>query len=327
MPNRAVFVDRDGTLNDDPGYVNHPDQVKLLEGVPEALRELQELGYKVIVATNQSGVARGIISEEMLDRIHERLQELLSEGDVLLDGIYCCPFHPEGVIPKFTKESDWRKPRPGMLLAAAKELDLDLGESWMIGDSQRDVQAGRSAGCRTILIRPPDSDRKETETGEPDHVAANIREAVNIVKRERNARQYDVATPAPKPEGPTMSETHAPTSAPSEEGQHVSSEGPGAPAQAERRPAPPASDAQVKRLLADILEQLKRNQKTDMFGEFSLLRMLAGIVQMFVLFCLVVAFWLLMSDNRRYEDIRVALGFATVLQVMALTFYTMQGRK
>jgi len=83
----------------------------------------------------------------------------------------------------------------------------------------------------------------------------------------------------------------------------------------------------LKRLLADILEQLRRNQKTDMFGEFSLLRMLAGIVQMFVPFCLVVAFWLLMSDNRRYEDIRVALGFATVLQVMALTFYTMQGRK
>jgi D-glycero-D-manno-heptose 1,7-bisphosphate phosphatase len=326
MPNRAVFVDRDGTLNDDPGYVNHPDQLKLLEGVPESLKALQELGYKVIVATNQSGVARGMITEEMLDRIHERLQELLSESGVSLDGIYCCPFHPEGVIPRFTKESDWRKPQPGMLLAAAREMELDLRKSWMVGDSERDMQAGRAAGCRTILIRPAESDRGEAATGEPDHVAAHIREAVDIIKQ-RAARQDDLVTPAPEPKGQTMSDTRAATSAPPQMTKDMSRGTGGAPAETPRPPATAPSGAKVERLLADILEQLRRNQKSEAFGEFSLMRMLAGIVQMFVPFCLVVAFWLLMSGAERREDVRIALGFATVLQVMALTFYLMQGRK
>ncbi len=118
MPYKAIFLDRDDTLIEDPGYISSPDQVKLLEGVPQALSELKSLGYKLIVVTNQSAVARGIITEKVLETIHNRLCSLLAEHGVYLDAIYYCPYHPDGVIPKYRKESNDRKPNPGMLLTA-----------------------------------------------------------------------------------------------------------------------------------------------------------------------------------------------------------------
>jgi len=150
MSNKAVFLDRDNTLIEDPGYINHPDQVKLLEGVAEALIELKALGYKLIVVSNQSAVARGIVTEKVLAQIHDRLKQLLAERGAYLDRIYYCPYHPDGVVPKYRKESDWRKPNPGMLLTAADQMDIDLNQSWMIGNSSRDIEAGLRAGCKTI---------------------------------------------------------------------------------------------------------------------------------------------------------------------------------
>jgi D,D-heptose 1,7-bisphosphate phosphatase len=129
MSNTAVFFDRDGTLIHDPGYLNHPDQVQVVDGVAEALKEFQVLGYKTVVASNQSGVARGIVTVEMLERIHDRLRELLAVKGATLDAIYYCPYHPDGVVPEYTQDSDWQKPQPGMLLAAAQEMDLDLTRS------------------------------------------------------------------------------------------------------------------------------------------------------------------------------------------------------
>jgi D-glycero-D-manno-heptose 1,7-bisphosphate phosphatase len=181
MSNTAVFFDRDGTLIHDPGYLNHPDQVQVVEGAAEALKEFQVLGYNTVVASNQSGVARGIVTVEMLERIHDRLRELLAVKGATLDAIYYCPYHPDGVVPEFCKESDWQKPRPGMLLAAAQEMDIDLRRSWMIGDSDRDVEAGRNAGCKTILISSAHSETGHRHESKPDFVAVNLREAVNIV--------------------------------------------------------------------------------------------------------------------------------------------------
>jgi len=152
MSNTAVFFDRDGTLIHDPGYLSHPDQVELLDGAAEALKEVQLLGYKTVVVSNQSGIARGMLTEETLERIHGRLSELLAQKGASLDGIYYCPYHPDGAIAKYRRDHGWRKPKPGMLLAAAEEMDLDLAGSWMIGDSSRDIEAGRSAGCMTILV-------------------------------------------------------------------------------------------------------------------------------------------------------------------------------
>ncbi|OHB54074.1 MAG: hypothetical protein A2173_08580, partial [Planctomycetes bacterium RBG_13_44_8b] len=142
MSNKAIFLDRDNTLIEDPGYINHPDQVKLLDGVTEAIIELRDLGYKLVVASNQSAVARGIVTEKVINDIHDRLKQLLAEKGAFLDQIYYCPYHPDGVVRKYCKESNMRKPNPGMLLTAAEEMDIDLSRSWMIGDSTSDIEAG-----------------------------------------------------------------------------------------------------------------------------------------------------------------------------------------
>jgi D-glycero-D-manno-heptose 1,7-bisphosphate phosphatase len=324
MASAAVFFDRDGTLIEDPGYLNHPDQVKLLDGTAEALKELKLLGYKTVVVSNQSAVARGIVSEEMLQRIHERLKEVLAQKGASLDGIYYCPYYPEGVIPQYCKDSDWRKPKPGMLLAAAEDMDIDLTASWMVGDQPSDVGAGRNAGCRTILIRSEPASY-EPEAPRPDYVAVNLREAVNMIKEfHRSAPEEPVAAdPEIEPDAGEEENEYTVTQLEAEElaAEPFASET-AAPADEHE-----VSHGEVTPLLVDILEQLKRMHKSEMYGEFSIMRLLAGIVQVFVPFCLLLALWLFMSPNRDYNSIFVALGFGVVLQTMALTFYIMQGRR
>ncbi len=149
MSDKAIFLDRDDTLIEDPGYINSPEQVKLLDSVAEALIELKALGYKLVVVTNQSAVARGIVTEKVLGEIHKRLEQLLVEKKAFLDGIYYCPYHPDGAVKKYRKESEFRKPNPGMLLKAAEEMDIDLGQSWCVGNSISDMEAGLRAGCKT----------------------------------------------------------------------------------------------------------------------------------------------------------------------------------
>ncbi|MCU0915824.1 MAG: HAD family hydrolase [Planctomycetes bacterium] len=333
MSHAAVFFDRDGTLIHDPGYLNHPDQVRLLEGAAEALKEFQLLGYKTVVASNQSGVARGVVTIEMLERIHDRLRELLAAKGASLDAVYYCPDHPEGVVPEYAKDSDWRKPQPGMLLAAAAQMDLDLTRSWMIGNSDRDIEAGRRAGCQTILIRarstehavPPGTrPAAQPQAGRPDHIAVNLREAVNIIKRHHRSVPERSAAPAP---GTGAESTLAITSA------GILSLTGGLDADPRREDSPAAAplpapvSSRTDELLGDILEQLRRMQKREMFGEFSLMRLLAGILQVFVPFCLLLALWFLMGARRQDDSILLALAFAAVLQLMALTFYIMQGRR
>ncbi|MBN1510266.1 MAG: HAD family hydrolase [Sedimentisphaerales bacterium] len=324
MAHAAVFFDRDGTLIEDPGYLNHPDQVKLLDGVAEALKELELLGYKTVVASNQSAVARGIVSEEMLVRIHERLKEALALKGASLDGIYYCPHHPEGVIPEYSKDSDWRKPKPGMLLAAADEMDIDLTQSWMVGDKPSDIEAGRNAGCRTILIRSGPATHDAEEEG-PDHVVVNLREAVNVIKKfHRSAREEPTATV--QPVDPDLDSGPNDYKVTRLEAEQIAAE----PFKTEPTVLTDEHatvDRDTPRLLADILEQLKRMQKSEMYGEFSVTRLLAGVIQVFVPFCLLLALWLFMSPDRDYNSILVVLGFGAVLQTMALTFYIMQGRR
>ncbi len=183
MAEKAVFLDRDDTLIEDPGYISDPSQVKLLPGVASSLIDLKSMGYKLVVVSNQSGVARGIVTEDVLEKIHAKLKGLLSRKGAYLDGLYYCPFHPEGSIPKYRKNSDMRKPNPGMLLKAAEDMDLDLESSWMVGDKYDDVTAGKRAGCRTVLINPSVKPAvKAKEDPEPNHKAVNIVEAINIIK-------------------------------------------------------------------------------------------------------------------------------------------------
>jgi D,D-heptose 1,7-bisphosphate phosphatase len=177
-----VFLDRDGTLIEDPGYLREPEQVRLLPGVVEGLRALRAAGFALVVVTNQSGVARGYLNEIQLTAVHDRMRHLLAVGGVSLDGLYYCPYHPEGAVDAYRKESDWRKPGCGMLLQAAKDLGIDLGRSWMIGDVARDVEAGRRAGCRTVLLGQAEGEKCGADT-----VAADLLEASRAVLRANEA--------------------------------------------------------------------------------------------------------------------------------------------
>jgi D-glycero-D-manno-heptose 1,7-bisphosphate phosphatase len=318
MPNKAIFLDRDDTLIEDPGYINHPDQVKLLNGAARALVELKKMGYKLVVASNQSAVARGIVTETVLNEIHDRLSQLLAEKGAFLDRIYYCPYHPDGVVAKYRKESDSRKPNPGMLLAAASEMDIDLGQSWFIGNSPCDIEAGLRAGCKTILIKRSQVNRRPGP-GEPvpDYNSVNIKEAVNIIKKyHRSPREPDnQSRQNPAPQAPPVTQiTEQP---PPPEPNHPDV----LPAE---RHSPPQT---TEELLSNILEQLKTMRRASMFGEFSATRLMAGIVQIIALLCLLVSVWLLLDPNRKDNSVLVALGFAMLLQLMSLTFYTMHGRR
>jgi len=183
MAHKAVFLDRDDTIVDDPGYIRSPEQVRLIPGAGEALAQLKKMGYLLVIVTNQSGVARGFVTEKQLEEIHRELKRQLAGEDVAIDGLYYCPFHPDGAVKDFSTESNLRKPNAGMFFQAEADLDIDLAQSWMIGDSYRDIQAGSAAGCHTILVDVPGKIREKNPTdAEPDRKAVNLREAVNIIR-------------------------------------------------------------------------------------------------------------------------------------------------
>ncbi len=189
MSHRAVFLDRDHTIIEDPGYINDPSKVHLLPGVGTALKMLAGAGYTLVVVTNQSGIARGLLTEETLAKIHDELQRQLTEHGVKLDAFYYCPFHPQGVVERYTMDSDCRKPKPGMLLRAAAEMGIDLARSWMVGDSPRDIEAGQRAGCRTIRLRLAEGDEPQIgeasdEDVQADFTVRNLVEAAKIIVRE-----------------------------------------------------------------------------------------------------------------------------------------------
>ncbi len=172
----AVFLDRDGTLIANDGDLGDPAEVRLLPGAAEACALLRAAHDRaLVVVTNQGGVARGAYDEAAVDRTNARIEERLRAATGLprvLDAFYHCPFHPDGTVERYRREHPWRKPAPGMLLAAARDLDLDLGRSWMVGDAERDVLAGRAVGCRTILLaRDPSEARPATSA---DFVDASI---------------------------------------------------------------------------------------------------------------------------------------------------------
>lgn len=153
---RAVFLDRDGTINKYVGFLHSPEQLELLPGAAEAIKQINQSGYLCIVVTNQPVIARGEVTIEGLQQIHNKLETLLGEQGAYLDAIYYCPHHPdkgfEGEIKELKVDCDCRKPKPGMLLKAAQDFNIDLSASWMIGDSDIDVEAGKRAGCQTFQL-------------------------------------------------------------------------------------------------------------------------------------------------------------------------------
>lgn len=153
---KAVFLDRDGTLNRYVGFLRDIDDLELLPGVAEAVRYINQSGYLAVVVTNQPVIARGEVTEPQLEEIHHKMETLLGAEGAFLNAIYYCPHHPHkgfsGEIPELKIECDCRKPKPGMLLRAAQDLNIDLAQSWMVGDGETDILAGKSAGCHTALL-------------------------------------------------------------------------------------------------------------------------------------------------------------------------------
>ena len=174
---KAIFLDRDGTINKYSGFLRDIDNFELLPGVIEAVRKINASGYLAIAVTNQPVIARGEVSAFELREIHNKMETLLGEGGAYLDGVYYCPHHPhrgfEGEVPELKIDYDCRKPKPGMLLKAAKDFNIDISQSWIIGDSENDVAAGKAAGCRAILIGDGDFGQ--------DMTAASLLEAVNMI--------------------------------------------------------------------------------------------------------------------------------------------------
>lgn len=153
---KAIFLDRDGTINKYVGFLRDIDEFELLDGVADAIQEINASGYLAIVATNQPVIARGEVSFDELEMIHNKMETLLGQKGAYLDAIYFCPHHPhkgyEGERPELKFDCECRKPKPGMLLKAAQEFNIDLAQSWMIGDGENDIKAGMNAGCKTALI-------------------------------------------------------------------------------------------------------------------------------------------------------------------------------
>ena len=157
---KAIFLDRDGTINKYVGYLRTPEQFELLDGVGEAIRKINLSGYLAIVVTNQPVIARGEVTVDGLQEIHNKMETMLGKEGAYLDGVYYCPHHPDkgfaGEVEELKVVCECRKPKAGLLLKAAKDFNIDLSQSWMIGDSENDVLAGKNAGCKTALIGETD---------------------------------------------------------------------------------------------------------------------------------------------------------------------------
>jgi D-glycero-D-manno-heptose 1,7-bisphosphate phosphatase len=193
-------MDRDGTVCDEVGYVNHVSRIRLLPRSAAAIRRAREAGFKTAIVTNQAGVARGYFDEELIHRVHDRVRELLAADGAAVDAIYYCPHHPDAGAPPYRLDCDCRKPRPGMLLRARDELGIDLARSYLVGDSMRDVEAGQRVGATTVLVltgygRGELEYRSAGWKTRPDHIAEDLMDAVEWILALEAGASGDGETP------------------------------------------------------------------------------------------------------------------------------------
>ncbi len=303
MAERAIFLDRDNTIIENDGYLGDPSKVKLLQGAATAIAAMRRIGFRIIVVSNQSGVARGMFDEAAVEAVNQEMcKHLREQAGAHIDASYYCPYHPDAVIAEYKIDHDWRKPKPGMLKQAAEDFGLDLSQCWMIGDQPRDIAAGASAGCRTILLRDPDhpaSDADPTGTEvSPNFIVKTLADAARILAREGRSLHRD---PVPTPLTPLASmETTAPATAPTAENVLRSSEEINA-----MIATPIATDKlaerlekiistgfsrqeNVKPIIEEILIHLRQQARVNAVPEFSLGKLLAMIAQFAALVCLLL---------------------------------------
>lgn len=186
MARRAIIMDRDGTLCDEVGYVNHVARVRVPNRSVEAVARANRAGFQTVVVTNQAGVARGYFDETLIHDVHDRVRDLLGEGGARLDAVYFCPHHPDVGEAPYRRSCQCRKPGPGMLRRARDEMGVDLESSFMIGDSIRDVEAGHAVGATTVLVRTGyglgEIEHHSADWRvQPDHVADDLLDAVDWI--------------------------------------------------------------------------------------------------------------------------------------------------
>lgn len=184
--NRAIFIDRDGTISEEVGYINHLSRFRLFPYSAAALNQLHKNGYLAIVITNQAGVARGYFSEAMVQEIHQQMKKELETSGARLDAIYYCAHHPSVGEPPYQLDCDCRKPKPGLLLRAAQDYNIDLANSWMVGDRYSDIELAANAGVKSALVlsgygRGEWEHQRESWSRQPDLVADDLLAAVNQI--------------------------------------------------------------------------------------------------------------------------------------------------
>lgn len=197
--NKAVFLDRDGVITKEPPYYAHKiDQLVLIPKSAEAIRLLNESGFKVVVVSNQSGVARGYYQEKDIQIYNSEMKRRLEEKGAHIDAIYYCPHYSKATIEKYKIDCDCRKPKPGMLKRAEKDLNLDLKGSFLIGDKMNDIEAGYRAGCKTILVltgQGNDESKKISKMDiKPNYISNNLYTASQIIKRNDKGKEDNINT-------------------------------------------------------------------------------------------------------------------------------------
>jgi D-glycero-D-manno-heptose 1,7-bisphosphate phosphatase len=192
MKRRAVFMDRDGTISEEVGYINHPSRFRLFPYAKQAIKLLNDNGWLAVVITNQAGVARGYFPEAMIETVHQNLEEELRGEGARVDGIYYCAHHPSVGEPPYRQNCDCRKPKPGLINQAAKDLDIELEQSWMIGDRYSDIELAHNAGVRAALVlsgygRGEWENQRDEWKYQPDLIADDLLNAVASITGKSNA--------------------------------------------------------------------------------------------------------------------------------------------
>ena len=269
MKTPAVFLDRDGTIIENRGYIADPDHVRLISGAADAIRCFSQAGYLVVIISNQSGIARGLFDEAALSAVHQRVEALLEAEGVRLDGAYYCPYldGAEALVESYRLDSELRKPKPGMLLQASRELGVLLPRSWMIGDALSDVEAGKAAGCRTILISPANDDVEKNGPGTSTFRVKSLSHAVELVVGDR-------AQGREKPADASVA----------------------------------SKDHEIASLLSKISDQLDRQQRQQRQLDFSILRLFGALLQMFALVAVAWGVTGLLDDRPDVATARLALA-------------------
>ncbi|HEY8668108.1 MAG TPA: HAD-IIIA family hydrolase [Tepidisphaeraceae bacterium] len=298
MKRPAIFFDRDNTLIVSDGYLGDPEQVKLIEGAADAVARARSLGFAVVTVSNQSGVARGMFDENAVRAVNAKMDKLLlnENSAAIIDRHEFCPFHPEATVESYRKESDARKPKAGMLLAAAEALAIDPLKSWLIGDAPRDIEAGATAGCRTILFRDPALAASPAADApanvQPEKTTATLKEAMDYI--EQNMHE-------PRPQR-IVDQANGPVALP------------------QATPSNPL--LAIQNATEQILHELRRQRELE-HTDFSVSKLFAGIVQVVALASLFFAY-LYRADAQALPNL---LLFTLILQALTIALLIMGKQK